>query len=183
MSADRIKDAWRAAANVDPMIRYRAIYRARVLGQSGDLQAVSVRPYDSSLPPMTDIPLRHGVPGITVQVLPGCTVQIGWDDGRPDRPFAALWSADASALRVVLSAVSLELGSSNPTDSAIKGTMHFAHLATAFGAIATGLAATAAGLTKAGQPDAASAVTGAAAALASVTALLPTALSARVRVG
>lgn len=121
MSADRLKDAWKASQGADPMVRYRCIYRAKVLGQSGNLQAVSVRPFDASLPDMADIPLRHGVPGIKVQVEPGCSVQIGWDDGRPDRPFAALWSTDAAAMKVSIVADVVNLGSDGATEPAVLG--------------------------------------------------------------
>jgi hypothetical protein len=169
MSADRLKDAWKAAQGVDPMIRYRCIYRAKVLGQSGDLQAVDVRPFDASLPDMADIPLRHGVPGIKAQVSPGCSVQIGWDDGRPDRPFAALWSADASALRLVLDCPSLELGAEQPTDFAVKGTSQLQQLVTA-------LTACAAGFTLLGQTATAGTIT-------TAVAQLPLTLSTRVRIG
>jgi hypothetical protein len=169
MSADRLKEAFRAIQGVDPFVRYRCIYRAKVLGQSGDLQQVDVRPFDGSLPDMAGIELRHGVPGIKVQVIPGCTVQVGWDDGRPDRPFAALWSSDASAVRVVLACPSLELGAEQPTDFAVKGTSQLIQLTSAFTAIATGL-------TGLGKVSEAAAVTAAVAQLALT-------LSARVRVG
>jgi hypothetical protein len=119
------------------MIRYRCIYRAKVLGQSSDRQAVSVRPFDASLPDMTDIPLRHGVPGIKVQVAPGCSVQIGWDDGRPDRPFAALWSADASAVKVSLVTDDLRLGSDGATEPAVLGNQWRTLMNTVLTALAT----------------------------------------------
>jgi hypothetical protein len=121
MSADRLKDAWRAAQGTDPLIRYRCLYRAKVLGQGGDLQTVSVRPFDPSLPDMADIPLWHGIPGIKVQVQPGCTVQVGWDDGKPFAPYAALWSADANAVKVVLAASSLMLGGDGATQRLVYG--------------------------------------------------------------
>jgi hypothetical protein len=167
--SDRLKKAFKDMQGVDPLIRYRCIYRAKVISQSGDLQKVGVRPFDSTLPDMDGIPLRHGVPGIKVQVIPGCTVQIGWDDGRPDRPFAALWSAEASAMRVVIIAPSLELGSEQPMDFAVKGTTQTQTLVAAFTAIATGLA----GLGKMSE----------AAAVTSAAAQLPLALSTRVRIG
>jgi hypothetical protein len=136
VSTDRLKTAARAIQNLDPMIRYRCLYRGKVIAQNaGNLGTVDVRPYDPMLPDMAGIPLRHGVPGLTVQVVPGCSIEVGFDDGRPDRPYAALWSVDASAVRVVLSATSLELGGANPTNAAVLGTAHFADLITVMTAI------------------------------------------------
>jgi hypothetical protein len=169
MSQDRLKQAFRDLQRLDPMLPYRRIYRAKVMAQSSDLAQVDVRPYDSSLPDMAGIELRHGVPGIKVQVQPGCSVQIGWDDGKPHQPFAALWSTDASAVRVVIPATSLELGAEDLTDFVILGTTHFENLATCMTTLG-------AALTKLGQVDAGS-------ACATLVASLPTALSTRVRVG
>jgi hypothetical protein len=119
MSVDRLKAAGRAVVGLDPMIRYRCLYRCKVVGQSGD--TVDVRPYDSALPDMARIPLRHGVPGLKIQVTPGCSVQVGFDDGRPDRPFAALWSTDATAVRVCLAGTSVELGAWGAVEPLILG--------------------------------------------------------------
>lgn len=119
MSVDRLKAAGRAVVGLDPMIRYRCLYRCKVVGQSGN--NVDVRPYDPALPDMASIPLRHGVPGLKIQVAPGCSVQVGFDDGRPDRPFAALWSTDASALRVCLEGTSVELGAWGAIEPVILG--------------------------------------------------------------
>lgn len=166
MSTDRLKSAARSLQNLDPLIRYRCMYRGKVIGQSG--QTVDVRPYDPLLPDMAGIPLRHGVPGLQVQVTLGCSIQIGWDDGRPDRPFAALWSTDASAIRIVIPATTLELGGANPTDAAVLGTAHFTQLATVMGAIGTAL-------TELGQMSAGTACT-------AFVAGLPSQLSAVVRV-
>ena len=169
MSADRLKDAFRALQALDPMHPYQRIYRAKVIAQSSDMQRVDVRPFDPSLPDMAGIELRHGLPGLKVQVAFGCSIQIGWDDGRPDHPFAALWSADATALRVIIPATMLELGVENAPDFAVKGTSQIAQLAAAFTAIATAL-------TQLGQLPGAAAVTAAVAAL-------PLTLSTRVRIG
>lgn len=167
MSVDRLKAAGRAVVGLDPMIRYRCLYRCKVVGQSGD--TVDVRPYDASLPDMARIPLRHGVPGLKVQVTPGCSVQVGFDDGRPDRPFAALWSTDAAAVRVVLEGTSVELGNAYPVDFAIKGTTQIAQLVAVMTAIGEGMTAL-------GQ-------TAAASACASFVGVAPLALSSNVKVG
>lgn len=152
------------------MTPYRRIYRAKFIAQSADLQRVDVRPYDASLPDMAGLELRHGIPGAKVQVAPGCTLQVGWDDGKPDRPFAALWSSDARALRVVLPAdVSVELGTEGALEPAVKGTSYSVVLGSALTAIA-------AALTKLGKVEEAGVVTAA-------VGNLPTTLSAKVKIG
>jgi hypothetical protein len=121
VSQDRLKQAFRDLQRLDPMLPYRRIYRAKVMAQSGDLDRVDVRPFDPSLPDMAGIELRHGVPGIKVQVQPGCTIQIGWDDGKPHQPFAALWSTDASAVKISIPATLLELGMIDAPFSLVQG--------------------------------------------------------------
>jgi hypothetical protein len=169
VSADRLKDAMRALQALDPMHPYRRIYRAEVIAQSADLQRVDVRPFDVSLPDMAGIELRHGAPGIKVQVALGCSIQIGWDDGKPNQPFAALWSADATAIRVVIPATMLELGQENAANFAVKGTAQLAQLSAAFTAISTALF-------KLGQLSESATV-------ATAAAQLPSTLSTIVRVG
>ena len=167
MSVDRMKAAGRAVVGLDPMIRYRCLYRCKVVGQSGG--TVDVRPYDPALPDMARIPLRHGVPGLQVEVSAGCSVQVGFDDGRPDRPFAALWDTDASALRVVIVGSSVELGSASPADAAVKGTSLVDKLNTVIGAIGSALG-------ELGQSGGASACT-------TFTATASSTLSTKVKVG
>ena len=176
MSQDRLKQAFRDLQRLDPMLPYQRIYRAKVVGQSGDLQRVDVRPFDPSLPDMAGIELRHGVPGIKVQVAPGCSVQVGWDDGKPDRPFAALWSTDATAIRVVIPATALELGSENPVDFAMLGTTFQLSLTAFLGILTAYVTAiqAVADPTKVATPP----------MLAGITALAATPyLSSRVRIG
>ena len=121
MSQDRLKQAFRDLQRLDPMLSYRRLYRARLLSQAADLQHVDVRPFDPSLPDMAGIELRHGLPGIKVQVTPGCTLQIGWDDGKPDKPFAALWSTDAHAVKVILPSDLLQLGGASAVEQLVYG--------------------------------------------------------------
>jgi len=111
MSTDRVKGAWSSIQNLqDPMGAYARMYRAKVVAQTGDADEVGVRPDDTSLPDMARVPLRHGIPGAHVQVALGSYVLVGWDDGRPDKAFAALWNSDAHAIKVSFAADVLNLG-------------------------------------------------------------------------
>jgi len=88
-----------------PGIDYFALYDANVNSQSTDKTTVDVTPGDPRLPGMQRVPLRHGVPGLSAQVVPGSKLRIGWDRGNPQLPFAALWDGGETVL-------SLSIGSS-----------------------------------------------------------------------
>jgi hypothetical protein len=40
---------------------------------------------------LQSVPIRHGLPGVTVEVATGARVMLGFDSGDPARPYAALW--------------------------------------------------------------------------------------------
>jgi hypothetical protein len=94
---DRFKGPLLGLTKSDPLGRYSRMYRARVLAQSDNRLKVDVEPEDTLLPLMSNIPLRHGVPGLTVGVAAGAYVMIGWENGRPDLPFAFNWANPSEA--------------------------------------------------------------------------------------
>lgn len=95
---DRFKGPLQGIARrADPLALYSRLYRARVLAQSENRLKVDVEPEDPLLPLMSNIPLRHGVPGLTVGVAAGAYVMIGWENGRPDLPFAFNWANPSEA--------------------------------------------------------------------------------------
>ena len=121
MSQDRTKASFRALAALDPMIPYRVLYRAKVVAQDGDSDVVDVRPDDPDLPDMARIPLRHGAPGLRVAVPLGSYLLVGWDDGRPDKPFAALWSGGIVPAKVSIQGDQVKLGSNSASHPVPKG--------------------------------------------------------------
>lgn len=95
---DRLKGPLRGFARAaDPLARYRCMYPAKLRSQSADKLRVDVEPDDKALPSMSNIPLRHGIPGLTVSVAPGAYLLVGWGGGSPTDPFAALWSNPSTA--------------------------------------------------------------------------------------
>lgn len=91
--ADRLLGPLQSIArHADPLISYRCMYRARVLAQSGDLLRLDLEPEDPLVPLMSNIPIRHGIPGLTVKMAPGAYVLVGWENGRPSAPFCGLWA-------------------------------------------------------------------------------------------
>jgi hypothetical protein len=78
---------------VGPRLDHLALYPCTVIAQrsSGGLD---LQPDSPRVPPCADVPIRHGLPGVTaVAVAVGARVRVGFDGADPARPFAALWDA------------------------------------------------------------------------------------------
>lgn len=95
---------------------YHAEYVARVVAQGGN-GLLSVVPDDKRIPPMVDVPIRYGVPGISAKVESGARVLIGFEGGDRRRPIATVWESAAltelritSTTKVVLDCPDVELG-------------------------------------------------------------------------
>lgn len=114
---DRVKASFVALARgAHPTIDYLAHYRARVLKQHANLRRIDIQPDDRRLPVMANIPLRIGVPGVDVTLAPGHLILVGWENGRPDHPYASLWEPGEQGtkpLKVTLHASIIELGGKN----------------------------------------------------------------------
>ena len=79
---------------------YHAEYVARVVAQ-GSNGLLSVVPDDKRIPPMVDVPIRYGVPGISAKVESGARVLIAFEGGDRRRPIATVWeSAALTELRI-----------------------------------------------------------------------------------
>ena len=146
---DRSLAAWNGMQDAqDPMGAYARMYRAKVVAQSDDADQVDVRPDDSLLPDMAAIPLRHGIPGLRVQVALGSYLLVGWDNGRPDKPFAALWGPGVHVVKVSFVADQIKLGSRDAHEAFVLGTSYraaedamLAGLQAAFSALAAACSA------------------------------------------
>lgn len=88
---DRLKGAFTALAGPVPTKVYEVLYRARVLKQHPNLKRLDLQADQAELPPLSNIPLRIGVPGLDATIPPGHSVLISWENGQPDRPYASLW--------------------------------------------------------------------------------------------
>lgn len=71
---------------------YLGTYTAEVASQAAD-GTLDLLPDDDRLKAegLQGVPIRHGLPGVTVAVPAGERVLLGFDGGDPDKPFAALW--------------------------------------------------------------------------------------------
>jgi hypothetical protein len=110
---DRLKAAFGSVARgADPLALYGNLYRAKVRALRGTTR-IDVEPDDPAIPPMANIPLKVGVPGLEVELVPGHVVMVGWENRRPDRPYATTWSPGAEGTipkRTTVYADAVELG-------------------------------------------------------------------------
>lgn len=87
--ADRLQAGIHAVTRgAFPTFDYRALYRAKVVKQSGDRQFVDLQPELPQLPGMSAVPLELGIPGASVAIPPGGFVHVTWKGGDPALPVA-----------------------------------------------------------------------------------------------
>ncbi len=83
-SYDRIKTPYESnVKSVFPNIDFMTLYEAKVISQSSDLLSVDIQPTDNDLPGMNNIPIRIGVAGITIKLIPNALVMLGFNGGSP----------------------------------------------------------------------------------------------------
>jgi hypothetical protein len=108
-SKDRMKGALLALARAAvPGIDYLGKYTAKVVKQSG--QKFDVQPDDDRLTGLTDVRLRNGIPGLSVQVTPGSYVLVGWENGDPRKPYVSLWDGGESVTEITIAATMVNVG-------------------------------------------------------------------------
>jgi hypothetical protein len=93
---DRIK--WSLLALVSQATArfdFHAFYAATVKSQGAD-GSLGLVFDDARFPPMDGVPIRLGLPGVTVKVSSGSRVLVGFENGDPSKPRASLW--DVSGL-------------------------------------------------------------------------------------
>lgn len=113
---------------------YFALYQATVKSQSSDWTTVDVQPAKAGVPGLSNVPLRHGLPGFSAQVSSGATVLVGWDSGNPSKPYACLWGGGETVQDCVVKASAIHLGDSSGTQPAVMGndcTTRFSNLESA----------------------------------------------------
>ncbi len=121
----------RITARVD----YLALYPSVVAGQDTDGRLHLV-PEDGRLSSCRGVPIRLGLPGVTVRVANGARVLLGFEAGDPARPVATLWESGSVTELVVNGATT---GAAREGDSVARS----AAMATWMAAVstATGVAA------------------------------------------
>lgn len=166
-----------------PGVDYLGWYRARVVRQALSTatrkMTVDVVPDDKRIPPLSAITLKLGLPGADVQISPGAYVLVGWENGDPAKPQAALWDGgEADPIKVVLNAVQLFLGTEAGAEPPIKGITAQAQMT----ALLTALTAYIGAIQAVADPTHV-ATTALATAISAFLSTQATALATRARVG
>ena len=145
MSWDRIKESFfRAARGASPRVEYYRPFFGTVVAQKGN--TVDVVPDDPMMPAtgLQGIPLRHGLPGISVSVtvdpMKKTSVVVAYENGDPARAYASLWAGSEAGVTAVWAADLLTLGGTVGAEPPVKGVTFNTALAaflTAFAACVT----------------------------------------------
>lgn len=116
----------------EAQLNYSQWYPARVVAQDKD-GTVQVYADDARIRGngITHVPLRHGIPGLVVKVVPNQRVILFFEDGDPKKPAAALWPDGSSVsevhltaqTRVVIETPVSRLGSPNANQAYVLGDM------------------------------------------------------------
>ena len=102
---DRVKGVFAALFKATVRrLDYLALYRGKVVQQAKGTNTLDVLPDDKRLPSMARVPMRHGVPGLTVTVPDGSSVLIGWENGDPSKPYCCLWEGAEATIQLTLNA-------------------------------------------------------------------------------
>lgn len=79
-------------AFVGRRLDHLALYPAVVVQQRSD-GTLDLSPEDPRVPSCQGVPIRLGIPGVTVTVPSGGRVLLGYAAGDPSRPYASLWES------------------------------------------------------------------------------------------
>lgn len=116
MSLDRVKEGLAAfVRQVMAGVDYHALYSATLQAASSD-GFVEVLPDDERIrgTGLQKVPLKHGLPGVVVKVASGSRVLLGFENGDPTRPFAALWDP-GSVIEIVFDGGTQSIARMNDT--------------------------------------------------------------------
>jgi hypothetical protein len=75
-------------------VTYHRLYPATVQRQDTD-GTLDLYPEDPAIQGtgLSKVRIRHGLPGVTVKVPTGANVLLGFENGDPAKPYAALWNS------------------------------------------------------------------------------------------
>lgn len=97
---DRLKSALqRILAPLFARLEYSCLYGAKVVGQNGD-GSLELVANDPRLPPLSRIPIRYGIPGISAKVTAGALALVGFENADPAKPYALLTSSPDGVISI-----------------------------------------------------------------------------------
>lgn len=108
---------------------YHVFHPARVVGQNPDM-TLELVPDTERLAPMSKVPIRFGVPGVTCKVEVGSRVLLGFAGGDPSKPIATIWEGSVvqeftqtTTGEHKIESASVKLGASGSLPTARQGDM------------------------------------------------------------
>lgn len=102
---------------LDPL----AFYPATVVSQ-GDDGTVDLKPDSRRFGVgLAMVPIRHGLPGVSVRVRPGARVFLAFEGGDAARPYCALWEAGGLESITIEASVELWLRAPSVVAASVKG--------------------------------------------------------------
>lgn len=105
----------RAVESRLPSPIWTRLHPCEVHSQDGD-RTLQLIPDSDEVPPMVGIPLRTGVPGLDVEVLPGARVLLAFDEGDPRQPWALpAFDRDLDKLKALHITADSEISVNAPT--------------------------------------------------------------------
>lgn len=116
MDVDRILSAMaRLARAANPRIDYFGLYEARMVNQSGP-NTFDLMPLAAHIPPMANVKIMQGLPGLEVSVAPGAFMLLGWRGGNPRDPYCMLWGGGVTEVvsQLTITASLIRLGGTTP---------------------------------------------------------------------
>lgn len=114
---DRLKASLDAVVQLmQRRVDYFALYPAKVLANNSD-GTLELQPDDVRLPGLSRVPMRLGLPGVTVKVAPGSRVLLGFEAGSPSRPVATIWESSGLLEVTISAAAKVQLGGAGPAQS------------------------------------------------------------------
>ncbi len=173
----------------ESVVNYSQWYRSKIVSQAAD-GTVDLMPDDERVrgAGLSHVPILHGIPGLTVKVVPGTYVDLFFENGDPSSPKCAL-AADGSSVQsvqlqalqeIAIVAPAIKLGpTAQPTQSSVNGEFLMAYIDGITTALSTAFGLITAGPTTTGGAPAAAAFQ---AALAGLAAAKQSALSTVIKV-
>jgi hypothetical protein len=104
----------RIGMQIVPSVDHLALYRAKVVAQSGDFRTVDVKADDIRIGSLSGVDILLGTPATTVDLAAGITagnvwVRVGWRAGDPRYPFVESFESGATVTRFDLDATTIDL--------------------------------------------------------------------------
>ena len=91
-------------------VDYFAQYPARVVSQNTN-GTLELQINDVRFPGLSAVPIRYGIPGVSVKVAPGSQVAVEFAGGRASAPIATIWATNSvTELRVTATTIILNNG-------------------------------------------------------------------------